>query len=135
MYLNLKDIMQEEYRTLDALYSALLEQDSYLIRREAFSLDRIVKVIESRSRDLAKCEIERRKITKNASMREIVRKSEDREMEKLYTNIVKLIDRVQFQRDTNDALIKQGLFFTGQMLRALNPGRKAVTYNAMGKNN
>ncbi|WP_195962681.1 flagellar protein FlgN [Clostridium tyrobutyricum] len=132
--MQLKEIMSNEYKMLGDLYTALVDQNRYLIRRETFSLDKIVKVIEKNSKGVAKCEIERRKITGNRSMREIINQSEDEELKKLYKNIVELLEKVQFQKDTNEALIKQWLGFTTQMLRAINPGKQPTTYNALGRN-
>lgn len=133
MELKLQQIMSEEYRVLDALYESLLEQNKYLLSREVFSLDKIVKVIEAKSRDVANLEIERRKITKDRSMREVIKEFKDKELENSYNTIVELLDKLKFQKDTNEMLIKQSLGFTNQMLRAINPGVGAKTYNAFGK--
>lgn len=132
--MGLSEIMSAEYDVLKKLYTSLVDQNRYLIKREAFSLDKIVKVIESNSKSVAKCEIERRKITGNRSMREVIRESEDENLEKSYEEIVDILEKIQFQKDTNEALIKQWLGFTTQMLRAINPGRRPVTYNALGRN-
>lgn len=133
MELKLHQIMSEEYRVLNALYESLIEQNKYLVSREVFSLDRIVKVIEAKSKDVANLEIERRKITKDRSMREVIKEFKDKELENLYNTIVELLDKLKFQKDTNEMLIKQSLGFTNQMLRAINPGVGAKTYNAFGK--
>lgn len=125
--------MQEEYRVLQLLYEALLEQNGYLVKKEVFSLDKIVKVIDERSKDVAKLEIERRRITQKRPMREIVDEKGDTSLKNLYDDIVELLEKMQLQKDTNEALIKQWLGFTNQMLRALNPNRGANTYNALGK--
>jgi flagellar biosynthesis/type III secretory pathway chaperone len=66
-------------------------------------------------------------------MREVVAESKDEKMKNIYEDIVELLRKIQLQKDTNEALIKQWLVFTNQMLRALNPTRKAATYNALGK--
>ena len=132
--MELSEIMSDEYDVLQKLYTSLVDQNRYLIKREVFSLDKIVKVIESNSKSVAKCEIERRKITGNRSMREVIRESEDENLGKLYEEIVDILEKIQFQKDTNEALIKQWLGFTTQMLRAINPGRQPATYNALGRN-
>lgn len=135
MELQLQEIMSGEYKALNSLYESLLDQNKYLIRREVFSLDKIVKVIQVRSKDVANFEIERRKLTKDKSMKEIIKESQNEEIGNLYSDIVQLIEKLQFQKDTNEALIKQWLGFTNQMLRAINPGsRGSKTYNALGKN-
>lgn len=125
--------MLEEYKVLKLLYEVLLDQNSYLVKKEVFSLDKVVRIIDERSKSVAKWEIERRKITKKKPMREIIAEQENRNLENLYNDIVELLEKMQLQKDTNEALIKQWLGFTNQMLRALNPGRGTVTYNALGR--
>lgn len=132
--MDLVQVMDSEYDVLKLLYDSLGKQNEYLIKREAFSLDEIVKVIDARTREVAKWEVARRKITGNTPMRSIVQKSEDEYTKKLYEDIVELIEKIQFQKETNEALVKQWLVFTTQMLAAIKPNRTASTYNAMGKN-
>ncbi|WP_446897248.1 flagellar protein FlgN [Clostridium sp. LBM24168] len=131
--MKLEEIMREEFKVLQLLYEALLEQNKYLIKKEVFSLDKIVKVIDARSKDVAKWEIERRKITKKRPMREIIAEKGGKDLENLYNSIVEVLRKMQFQKDTNEVLIKQWLGFTNQMLRALNPNRGPNTYNALGR--
>ena len=133
MSLQLMEIMENEYLVLKELLQALEDQNQYLLKREVFKLDKIVKVLEEKSKTVAFWEVKRRKITAKRAMREVVSESKDENMKKTYENIVELLRKMQLQKDTNDALIKQWLGFTNQMLRALNPSRKAVTYNALGK--
>lgn len=133
MLLKLKHIMEEEYAVLKKLLKALKEQNIYLVRREAFNLDRIVKVLNEISRTVAYWEMERRKLTKNRPMREIIEEMKDENLKKIYGEIVELLQKIQFQKDTNEALIKHGMIFTKQMLIALNPNTQAKTYNALGK--
>jgi flagellar biosynthesis/type III secretory pathway chaperone len=133
MSLQLMDIMENEYSVLKELFQALEDQNQYLLKREVFKLDKIVKVLEEKSRNVAFWEVERRKITAKRAMREVVAESKDEKMKNIYEDIVELLRKIQLQKDTNEALIKQWLVFTNQMLRALNPTRKAATYNALGK--
>ncbi|MCI1943966.1 flagellar export chaperone FlgN, partial [Clostridium luticellarii] len=131
MSLQLMDIMENEYSVLKELFQALEDQNQYLLKREVFKLDKIVKVLEEKSRNVAFWEVERRKITAKRAMREVVAESKDEKMKNIYEDIVELLRKIQLQKDTNEALIKQWLGFTNQMLRALNPTRKAATYNAL----
>ncbi|MHC6179280.1 flagellar protein FlgN [Clostridium sp. JNZ X4-2] len=136
MSLQLMNIMNSEYSVLKELLQALNEQNQYLLKREVFKLDNIVKVLEKKSKAVAFWEVERRKITKNRAMREVIAETEDENMKNTYDHIVELLEKVQFQKDTNQALIKQWLGFTNQMLRAISPAGtgSARTYNAFGKN-
>lgn len=131
--MDLEQIMNSEYEVLKDLYQLLIDQNGYLIKREVFSLDSIVKSIEEKSREVAKWEIERRKITKGESMKEFIGKLESENLEKTYNNIVELLNKIQFQKDTNEMLIKQWLIFTNQMLLAIKPNKVAGTYNAQMK--
>ncbi|WP_333859934.1 flagellar protein FlgN [Clostridium sp.] len=133
MLLELKHIMEEEYVVLERLLEALKEQSRYLVRREAFNLDKIVKVLEERSKAVALLEMKRRKLTKGRFMREIIEEAKDENLKRIYEDIVKVLEKMQFQKDTNEALIKQGMIFTQQILRALNPNVEAKTYNSIGK--
>lgn len=133
MELELSEIMIEEYKMLKSLYEALIEQNKYLVERQVFLLDKIVKVIEERSRNVARLEVQRRKITGDRPMREIIGESGDKNLEKVYLDIVNLLEKMKFQKDTNEALVKQWLGFANQMLRTLNPNRGAKTYNAFGR--
>lgn len=133
MLLELKHIMEEEYVVLKNLLEALKEQNRYLVRREAFNLDKIVKVLEERSKAVALLEMKRRKLTKGRAMREIIEEAKDKNLRKTYEDIVEVLEKMQFQKDTNEALIKQGMLFTHQMLRALNPNVEAKTYNSIGR--
>lgn len=78
MLLELKHIMEEEYTVLKKLLEALREQNRYLVRREAFNLDKIVKILEERSKTVALWEMKRRKLTKNRPMREIIEEARTR---------------------------------------------------------
>ncbi|MCI1996117.1 flagellar export chaperone FlgN, partial [Clostridium luticellarii] len=109
MSLQLMDIMENEYSVLKELFQALEDQNQYLLKREVFKLDKIVKVLEEKSRNVAFWEVERRKITAKRAMREVVAESKDEKMKNIYEDIVELLRKIQLQKDTNEALIKQWL--------------------------
>lgn len=130
---NLNRIMVEEYKALQALLGALDEQFEYLSKREAFALDKITQKIEQCAREVARFEVERRKITNGEAMSKIMSDLNNEELENNYRNIKKLLEEIQVQKDTNELLIRQGLGFTMQMLNVLNPDKAPKTYNAYGK--
>jgi len=130
---NLNRIMVEEYRALQALLGALDEQFEYLSKRDAFALDKITQKIEQCAREVARFEVERRKITNGEAMSKIMSDLANEELENNYRNIKKLLEEIQVQKDTNELLIRQGLGFTTQMLNVLNPDKGPKTYNAYGK--
>lgn len=129
----LNRIMIEEYRALKNLLGALDEQFEYLTKREVFALDKIAKKIENCAREVARFEVERRKITKGEAMSKIIDELNNEELENNYRDIKKLLEELQLQKDTNELLVRQGLGFTTQMLNVLNPDRGPKTYNAYGK--
>ena len=129
----LNRIMVEEHKAIQALLGALDKQFEYLSKREAFALDKITKEIENCAREVARCEVERRNITKGESMSKIIDELNNGELENNYRNIKKLLEEIQLQKETNELLIRQGLGFTTQMLNILNPDKGPKTYNGYGK--
>ncbi|MBC2582575.1 flagellar protein FlgN [Clostridium sp. DJ247] len=122
-----------EYNALKALLDALDEQFEYLTKREVFSLGKVVEKIEQCSREVARWEVERRKITGGEAMTSIVDKMKNENLENNYRSVKKLLEEIQLQKDTNEMIIKQGLGFSTQMLNFINPDRGPKTYNGYGK--
>lgn len=133
MTASLNKIIQEEYKALKQLLEVLDEQFEYLTKRDVFSLDKVSKKIQQCSIELARWEMERRKIAGGDAMSKIIERTKDKELENNYRNILKLLQEIQLQKDTNDMLIRQGLGFTTQMLNVLNPNKGPKTYNSYGK--
>lgn len=129
----LNKIIVEEHKALQALLSALDEQFEYLTKREVFALDKIASTIEKCAREVAKYEVQRRKLTNGQGMSEIVNQLKNEELNNNYTNIKNLLEEIQLQKDTNELLIRQGLGFTTQMLSVLSPDKGPKTYNPYGK--
>lgn len=128
----LKIVMSKEYNTLNDLLKLLDEQHSLCAKKDFFGLENIVTKIEAQKIEIAKVEVERRKLVGNNSMKDFVMKSKDFELENNFRKIKLLIEEINLQKDTNQLLIKQGLVFSNRMLNLLNPGRKANVYNAKG---
>ncbi|MDW8799706.1 flagellar protein FlgN [Clostridium sp. A1-XYC3] len=133
MVSDLNRVILEEHKALQALLSALDGQFEYLTKREVFALDKIAATIEECAKEVAKFEIQRRKLTNGQGMSEIVNQLKNEELENNYRNIKNLLEEIQLQKDTNELLIRQGLGFTTQMLNVLNPDKGPKTYNPYGK--
>lgn len=133
MIKELNNIIMEEYKALKALLQVLDEQFQYLTKREIFSLANIHEKIEQCSKEVARFEVERRKITNGEAMSKIVSSLKDEILENNYRDIKKLLEEIQLQKDTNELLIRQNLGFTNQMLNFLNPDKTPKTYNGYGK--
>jgi len=129
----LKSIMQAEIMVLKNLLSALDEQHKYIAGNELIKLASIVEAIEKCNKDIAKIEVDRRKVTKGESMKMLIEECKDQELELSFRNINKLLQEIKLQKDTNEVLLKKGLSFSAQMLNLLKPDRSAKTYNAYGR--
>ncbi|WP_123053461.1 flagellar protein FlgN [Clostridium sp. JN-1] len=129
----LNSIILNEYSALKKLLKTLNEQFDYITKRNVFALDAVREKIENCASEVAKYEVERRKITDGRLMSTIVSESGDKTLEKSYEKIQNLLHQVQLQKDTNEILIRQGLNYTTQMLGMLNPNRSPKTYNAYGR--
>jgi flagellar biosynthesis/type III secretory pathway chaperone len=111
----------------------LEEQYKLLLGNKIFELEGIVSKIKEVNKEIAEIEVERRKVTAGKAMSDLIRESKNIDLESSYRNIKKLVSELQLQKDTNDALIRQGLGFSTRMLNIITPDRNTQTYNAYGK--
>lgn len=125
--------MQQEMNALKELLSALEEQHKFLAHNEIINLEALVEKIDECNKNVAKIEVERRKITNGEPMKKLVQDCKDNELEACYRDINKLLQELKVQKDTNELLIRKGLSFSSQMLNLLKPDRNAKTYNAYGR--
>ncbi|SHJ68668.1 FlgN protein [Hathewaya proteolytica DSM 3090] len=127
-------VFEKEKEALKILLNLLEQQHEYLTKEDVFALDAIVKKIENANKDVASLEMERRSITGEQSIREIVKNFGNENLDLLYREIQHLLHELKTQKDSNDILIRQGLGFTTQILDFINPsGKTPKTYNSYGK--
>ncbi|MHC1682448.1 MAG: flagellar protein FlgN [Clostridiaceae bacterium] len=126
-------IMEGEKKALEDLINLLEEQHKFILNSDAFNLDAIVVKIKNTSIEIAKYETERRQLTGETPMSEIIKNLNDENAEKLLEEIKMLLEKASVQKDTNELLIKQSLVFVNKMLNYINPNREIKTYNAYGK--
>lgn len=131
--MNLKSIVINEKRALEALLVKLEKQHEFVVKNDVFNMDSIVRDINDSLREIANIEMERRNITSGEDMSKIVEELGDEELEREYREIKKLLHSLELQKSTNELLIKQSLSFSNKMLQYLNPDRSAKTYGAYGK--
>lgn len=131
--MNLKSIVINEKRALEALLVKLEKQHEFVVKNDVFNMDSIVRDINDSLREIANIEMERRTITSGEDMSKIVEELNDEELEREYREIKKLLHSLELQKSTNELLIKQSLSFTNKMLQYINPDRSAKTYGAYGK--
>ena len=130
----IKVIIYEEKNILKNLLALLDEQYDYIINKEIIKMDKIAKKLDETSKELAKIEIQRRNIMgSEASMKEIVQLCDDENIKNAYDEIVSTLRMVQLQKEANDTLIKQRLFFTKKMINFIKPSKDIGVYNAYGK--
>jgi len=129
----LNSIIIQEIDAIGTLLVALEEQHRCIIVNDIFGLEACVNKIKEANKNIAHMEVQRRQLTENRAMSEIIEEFKDVDLENNYYKIKNLLQEVQLQKDTNELLIKQGLSFTNRILNVLNPVREVKTYNAYGK--
>lgn len=135
MITDLKVVIYEEKSILSKMLNLLDEQYKYILDKDIKNLNDIVKDLEDLSRELASIEIKRRSIiSEDKSMKLIIDKSNDEHLKEAYKDIVSTIKMVELQKETNNILIRQELFFTKKMINFIKPNNKTSnTYNAHGQ--
>jgi len=130
----IKVIIYEEKNILKNLLALLDEQYDCIINKEIIKMDKIATKLDETSKELAKIEIQRRNIMgSEASIKEIVQLCDDENIKNAYEEIVSTLRMVQLQKEANDTLIKQKLFFTRKMINFIKPSKEIGVYNAYGK--
>jgi hypothetical protein len=130
----ISSILVKEAEELKKLLAILEEQHELLINNDIIKLEGIVDRIQLCNKGVAEGEVERRKLTNNQPMKDIVSEFNDSELEDNYRKLIKILNEVKVQKETNDMLIKMGLGYSAKMLGILNPAdRNSTTYSSHGK--
>lgn len=122
--------IQEEY--LQELLLLLETQYKMIMEKDVFGLEGLVDKLGQCSKKIAKIEVERRNLTGENSISEIVNSSNNDQLKKVYNNVQETLNKTIMTKDTNDLLLKQQLMFTTKMLNIMNPSREIKTYNSYG---
>ena len=131
---DIKVIIYEEKNILKNLLSLLDEQYDCIINKDVIKLEKVTSKLEETSKVLAKAEIQRRNIMSNKeSMKETILNCDDENIKSAYEEIVSTIKMVEIQKQANDTLIKQRLFFTKKMINLIKPNKNIGVYNSYGK--
>jgi flagellar biosynthesis/type III secretory pathway chaperone len=125
-------ILIEEIEELGKLLELLEEQHELLLANDIFKLEEIIDRIKQANKGVAKSEVERRKITKNESMKVIISQLNDSELEDNYRKVLRVLNEIKVQKETNDMLIKMGLGYSARVLGILSPERNSTTYTSRG---
>lgn len=129
----LKLVIFEEKKTLQTLLELLDEQYKLILSKDIIGLGKISDKIEEVGKNLAASEIKRRKVTSEGEFNSFIQNTNDEHIKGVYEEIKILLVNLQNQKDTNNALIKQRLFFTNKMINVIKPSKGIGTYNVYGK--
>ena len=129
----LKLVIFEEKKILQSLLELLDEQYSLILSKDIIGLGKIADKIEEVGKNLAASEIKRRKIVSEEEFNNFIKNTNDEHIKGVYEEIQNLLNNLQNQKDTNNTLIKQRLFFTNKMINVIKPSKGIGTYNSYGK--
>ena len=129
----LKLVIFEEKKILQSLLELLDEQYSLILSKDIIGLGKIADKIEEVGKNLAASEIKRRKIVSEEEFNNFIKNINDEHIKGVYEEIKNLLNNLQNQKDTNNTLIKQRLFFTKKMINLIKPSKDIGVYNAYGK--
>lgn len=131
---DIKVVIFEEKKLLKNLLELLDNQYEYILEQDVMKVDKVARDLDELTKKIAKAEIERRKIMgSEAKVSDIIYKTEDELLIKSYEEIQTILRDIQIQKDANDELLKNKMFFTKKMINMLNPNRPNQTYNAYGQ--
>lgn len=130
----LKVIIFDEKDKLKDLLKLLDEQYDLVINKELIKLDKIARDLDEAAKELARIEIRRRKIMgSDTSMKQTIENCDDTSIQEAYEDIKNTLKMIEIQKEANDILIKQKLFFTKKMINFIKPNKGVATYNSSGQ--
>lgn len=125
-------LMQDQEKDLSELLGLLETQYKMIMSKDAFGLEGLVDKINECGKRIAKEEVERRKITGDENIKEIIDNSNNEELEEVFSEIQTTLKNVVSQKETNEMLLKQKIIFNNKMMQLMNPNREIKTYNSYG---
>lgn len=129
----LKVIIFEQKKILQNLLKLLDEQYNLVLNKDVIALGKIAEDIEEEGKKLATIEIKRRNIASEEEFNNFIKNTDDEHITNVYNEMKELLTNLQKQKDINNTLIKQRLFFTNKMINIIKPSKNVNTYNAYGK--
>lgn len=129
----LKVIIFEQKKILQNLLKLLDEQYNLVLNKDVIALGKIAEDIEEEGKKLATIEIKRRNIASEEEFNNFIKNTYDEHITNVYNEMKELLTNLQKQKDINNTLIKQRLFFTNKMINVIKPSKSVNTYNAYGK--
>ena len=129
----LKVIIFEQKKILQNLLKLLDEQYNLVLNKDVIALGKIAEDIEEEGKKLATIEIKRRNIASEEEFNNFIKNTDDEHITNVYNEMKELLTNLKKQKDINNTLIKQRLFFTNKMINVIKPSKSVNTYNAYGK--
>ena len=129
----LKVIIFEQKKILQNMLKLLDEQYNLVLNKDVIALGKIAEDIEEEGKKLATIEIKRRNIASEEEFNNFIKNTDDEHITNVYNEMKELLTNLQKQKDINNTLIKQRLFFTNKMINVIKPSKSVNTYNAYGK--
>ena len=129
----LKVIIFEQKKILQNLLKLLDEQYNLVLNKDVIALGKIAEDIEEEGKKLATIEIKRWNIASEEEFNNFIKNTDDEHITNVYNEMKELLTNLQKQKDINNTLIKQRLFFTNKMINVIKPSKSVNTYNAYGK--
>lgn len=129
----LKVIIFEEKNVLQELLNLLDEQYKLILSRDLIKIQKIANDIEYLGKNLANIELKRRGFIGEERFKDIINNSEDNHIKEAYESIKSILVDIESQKEINDTLIKQQLFFTSKMINLIKPSKNIGIYNSYGK--
>lgn len=128
----LSKLMKNQNQELKRLLQLLEIQKNMIMNKDNFGLEEIVEKINDISKIIAQQELQRRKLTRDFSINEVVNNSGDKFLKENFENLKITLKKVIYQKETNELLLKQGIIFTNKMLSIMTPKKDVPTYNSYG---
>lgn len=128
----LMGLMKEQEAHLSQLLVLLQVQKEMIMKKDAFGLEGLVDKLNDCSKKIAQEEVARRKILNNGSIKEFIGSAKNSELTGTYNKLTDTLQKVVFQKETNDLLIKQQISLNAKVLEMMNPNREIKTYNSYG---
>lgn len=125
-------LIQSQEEELQRLLELLETQYKMIMSKDVFGLEGLVDKINECGKKIAKQEIERRNLTGEQNIKDIVYNSDNDKLKELYGKIQTTLNNTIMKKETNDMLLKQQIVFNNKMLEIINPRREIKTYNSYG---
>ncbi|AWK50921.1 flagellar protein FlgN [Clostridium beijerinckii] len=125
-------LIQNQEGDLKNLLELLETQYKMIMSKDVFGLEGLVDKINECGKKIAQEEVKRRKLIGTQEITDVINKSNNKELQELYSEIKNTLSEVVSKKETNDILLKQQIIFNNKMIALMNPSREIKTYNSYG---